>query len=215
MRRLVQFVQAKWEEILIMGIWIPLIVAALSTTNPTMIVLSVGGGVASLFGLYALFDKLNRRRRLPTFGGEASTTPRQAILFTMGLQADTMDYTIWGQQPEYVGFLCTEQTLSVVDGVISRHAFREGHWRREIVEPRDISDVRAKTNALLDWLLRQELAPERIVVDPTGGLTPMSLGAFSVAQERQIDSQYVRSQYQDNRPVPGTQELVFLSRFSR
>jgi hypothetical protein len=124
-----------------------------------------------------------------------------------------MDYAIRGQMPEYVGFLCTEQSLPVIDGLISQHRLREGQWRREIVDARDIADVRAKTNLLIEWFLRQALASESIVVDLTGGLTPMSLGAFSVAQERQLDSQYVRSQYRGNKPLPGTQELVFLSRF--
>jgi hypothetical protein len=64
-------------------------------------------------------------------------------------------------------------------------------------------------------MIRHGLKPEEIALDPTGGMTPMSLGAFSVAQERQIDSQYVRSNYDDqNRPIRGSQELIFLSRYS-
>lgn len=170
-------------------------------------------GAASLLGLYALLDKL-RRRRQPAFGGEASGVSRRAILFTVGLQTDTIDYALNGQHPDYVGFLCTDQSLSVVDKLLAEHVLPQERWRREIADARDIADVRAKTALLIDWLLRQGLIPESIVVDLTGGLTPMSLGAFSLAQERQIDSQYVRSRYQGNRPVPGTQELVFVSHFS-
>lgn len=213
MRRLVQFLRSKWEEILITGIWLPLVIGAFSTMEPTMIGLSVVGGVISLFGLYSLVDKLSRRRRQPTFGGEASGIPRRASLFTVGLQTDTIDYAIAGQKPEYLGFLCTEDSLPLIEKLLSQYSFRPEQWRREIVDPHDVADVRAKTNLIIDWLLRQGLTPESIVVDPTGGLTPMSLGAFSVAQERQIDAQYVRSRYQINRPVPGTQELIFLSHF--
>jgi hypothetical protein len=215
MRHLAQFLQSKWEEILVTGIWVPLVLAAASTADPVMIALSLVGGAASLFGLYSLVDKLSQRRQLPKFGGEASKIPRRGNLFSVGLQTDTIDYAIKGQKPEYLAFLCTEESLPVLDKLIAQHALREGQWRREIVDARDITDIRAKTNLLIDWLLRQGLTSGDIVVDPTGGLTPMSLGVFSVAQERQIDSQYMRSRYQSNRPIPGTQELVLLSHYPR
>ncbi len=110
MRRLVQFLQTKWEEILVTGVWVPLVLAAILTADALIIALSLGGGVASLYGLYFLVDKLGRRRWLPTFGGEASGIPRRAILFTVGLQTDTIDYAIRGQKPEYLAFLCTGET---------------------------------------------------------------------------------------------------------
>lgn len=213
MRRLVQFLRSKWEEILVTGIWLPLVLAAVLTTEPITITLSLVGGV-SLFGIYSLIDKLGRRRE-PSFGGEASGTLRRAILFTVGLQAETMDNPIRGQKPEHLVFLCIEQSLSVIERLISHHRFAPEHWRREIVAAEDIADVRVKTNVLIDWFLRQGLSSESIVANPTGDLTPMSLGAFSVAQERQIDSQYVRSQYQGSQPISGTRELVFLSQFPR
>jgi hypothetical protein len=51
MRRLVQFLQSKWEEILVTGIWVPLVLAAVLPTEP-IIALSLVGSAASLFGIY-------------------------------------------------------------------------------------------------------------------------------------------------------------------
>jgi hypothetical protein len=50
-----------------------------------------------------------------------------------------------------------EESLPVLDKLIAQDALREGQWRREIVDARDVTDVRAKTNLLVDWLLRQRL----------------------------------------------------------
>ncbi|VVB69161.1 Uncharacterised protein [uncultured archaeon] len=47
-------------------------------------------------------------------------------------------------------------------------------------------------------------------------MTTMSVGVFSVTEDRQVDSQYIRSQYDEqNRPIKNSQEAVFVSRYSR
>jgi hypothetical protein len=214
MDQLFHFLRSQWQEIAIPGIWIPIVITAITTGDATFIILSLIGGALLMVALYSLLDKLKKRWQ-PTFGGEASGIPRKGLIFTVGLQAETIDYALAGQNPQWAGFLCTEQTLGVVDRLMASQQFPPDHWRREIVDPRDIIDVRAKTHALLDWMIRQGLKLEEIALDPTGGMTPMSLGAFSVAQERQIDCQYVRSRYDEqNRPIRGSQELIFLSRYS-
>lgn len=214
MWRLSRFIRAKWEEMLILGLWLPFFIWAVSTGAVVLCILILLGGATSLIGLYFLIDKLKRRAR-PTFGGEATRIPRRAIVCTVGMQLDTLTYAIEGLQPSYIGFLCTEASWSVVDDIVTQCRLAEGHWRREIVDPQNLDDIRTKGAILLAWLRQQGVSTEEIVVDPTGGLTPMSLGLFSIAQEETIDSQYVRSLYQKNRPIPGTQEVVLLSRFSR
>lgn len=214
MHRLSHFLGSRWEEIVWMGVWIPIVTTAMVTGNIIFITLSLIGGAGSLIALYSLIDKM-RKRRQPTFGGEASGNSRKGLIFTVGLQVETIDYALQGQNPQWAGFLCTEQTLGVVDKLMAAQHFTPERWRREIVDPRDIADVRAKTHSLIDWLVKQGVKTNEIALDPTGGMTPMSLGAFSVAQEWHLDSQYVRSRYDDqNRPVRGTQELIFLSRYS-
>jgi hypothetical protein len=187
--QLFHFLRSQWQEIVIPGIWIPIVITAITTGDATFIIFSLIGGALLMVALYSLLDKLKKRRQ-PTFGGEASGIPRKGLIFTVGHQAETIDYALQGQKPQWAGFLCTEQTLGVVDRLMASQQPPPDRWRREIVDPRDIVDVRAKTHSLIDWLVKQGLKPEEIALDPTGGMTPMSLGAFSVAQERQIDSQY-------------------------
>jgi hypothetical protein len=214
MDQLFHFLRSQWQEIVIPGIWIPIVIWAITTGNVPFIVFSLIGGALLIVALYSLIDKV-RKRQQPAFDGEASGISRKGLIFTVGMQGDTIAYVLQGQQPQWADFLCTEQTLGVVDKLMASQQFPPERWRREIVDPRDIADVRAKTHSLIDWLVKQGLKTEEIALDPTGGMTPMSLGAYSVAQERQIDSQYVRSRYDEqNRPVRGTQELIFLSRYS-
>lgn len=211
--QLFAFLQSRWEEIVIMGIWLPVVIMAL-TTGIAPFIASLIGGALVIVALHSLLDKL-RQRRQPMFGGEASGITRKGLIFTVGHQAETIEYAFGGQQPQWVGFLCTEQTIDVADRLVRSLRLSPDRWRREIVDPRDIADVRTKTHSLIDWLVKQGLRTEQIALDPTGGMTPMSLGAYSVAQERQVDSQYVRSRYDDNnQPIRGTQELIFLGRHS-
>lgn len=214
MHRLFHFMRSRWEEILCTGVWLPIVTGALFTGNLVFLTLSLLGGGASLIALYSLVEKIKKRRQ-PSFGGEASGIARKGLIFTVGHQTETIEYALGGQQPQWVGFLCTEQTIDVTDRLVRSLQLSADRWRREIVDPRDIADVRTKTQSLIDWLAKQGLKTEQIALDPTGGMTPMSLGAYSVAQERQIDSQYVRSRYdENNQPIRGTQELIFLSRNS-
>ncbi|MGH9890493.1 MAG: hypothetical protein ACREA0_00610 [bacterium] len=214
MHRLPHFLQSQWEQIVWTVVWIPLVLTALVAGDITFFILSFIGGGISLIALYSLIDKI-RKRRQPSFGGEASGIHRIGLIFTVGLQGDTITYVLRGQNPQWVGFLCTEQTLNVVETLVRDRGLKPDHWRREIVDPRDIDDIRTKTDLIFYWMLQKGLKTEKVALDPTGGMTPMSLGAYSVAQERQIDSQYVRSEYDEqNRPIPGSQELVFLSRYT-
>ncbi len=212
--QLLHFLRSQWQEIVIPGIWIPIVIWAITTGNVPFIVFSLIGGALLIVALYSLVDKI-RKHHQPTFGGEASSIMRKGLIFTVGIQAETIEYALAGQHPQWLGFLCTEQTLGVADRLVASQQLLADRWHREIIDPGDIADVRVKTHSLIDWLVKQGLKTEEIAVDPTGGMTPMSLGAFSVAQERQIDSQYVRSRYNEqNRPIRGTQELIFLSRYS-
>src|SRR5579872_676012 len=160
-----------------------------------------------------------RSRRLPEFGkGEAFTTPRRAILFTVGGQKETILYVLRAQNPEYIGFVCTEQTRRVVMEIEQDPAFQAAYskekWRLEYCDPVDVQDVRDKTLLLFQWLQRAGLSASEMALDPTGGTVIMSLGAFTVSEELGIDSQYVRTKLdrETNKPVEGTKEAVYISR---
>jgi hypothetical protein len=155
-------------------------------------------------------------RRRPRRGENvAFQVPRRAVVFTVGGQSSTIEYALETQKPELMGFLCSQRTEHVADGIIARYGLDKGCYKKELVDPQNIIEIRAKTEFILEWLSQKGLAPGDVVIDITGGMTPMSVGAFSVAEERRIDSQYVKSDYDaNNRPIPGTQEAILVSRYS-
>ena len=163
--------------------------------------------------IFSLIEKLGKPKKL-VFGGSASGIPRQGIIFTVGRQVDTISYSINGINPKYVGFVCTTETINFIKTAVCISGFTEETSKYEIVNPIDINDIRIKTNLIIDWMLNKELANKDIALDPTGGLTTMSLGAYSATYERNIDSQYVRSRYdENNKPIANSQELMLLNRY--
>ena len=145
----------------------------------------------------------------------AFQVPRKALLFTVGNQPDTIRMAIKPQKPEYVGFICSAKSEPVANQLIELFGYDEKHCMIKRVDPQEVKEIRTETGLILDWLISKGLKPSDIVADITGGMTTMSVGVFSVTEERLVDSQYLRSQYDEkNRILPGTQEAVFVSRYS-
>ena len=91
----------------------------------------------------------------------------------------------------------------------------EDHCIKKVVNTNDIKDIRTETGLILDWMASKGLKSSDIAADITGGTTTMSVGAFSMTEERNVDSQYIFCrQYENNRCVDGTQEAVFVSRYN-
>ena len=65
-------------------------------------------------------------------------------------------------------------------------------------------------------MLEKDLRIADIAADITGGTTTMSVGVFSVTEDRLVDSQYIRSQFDEqNKRINGTQEAVFVSYYNK
>jgi hypothetical protein len=63
-------------------------------------------------------------------------------------------------------------------------------------------------------MVSKGLTSSDIAADITGGTTTMSVGVFSMTEERNVDSQYIFCRhYENNKCVDGTQEAVFVSRY--
>lgn len=217
MATLLWHLKSKWQELLISSIWLPVVVTVAFTGNWVATGVTLVLGAVSIGLICGCLEWVGRRRQGPARGGNADL-PRKAIVFTVGRQSETILFSIRRQKPSFLGFLCTKDTVSVANDLLPQlDGIPEENVRIETCEPSAIDDIRLKTGHILDWLLEagKGLAEEYLVLDPTGGLTTMSLGAFTVAEERGIDSQYVRSDFDEfNRPKPGTQRLVFISRHS-
>jgi len=173
------------------------------------------GGILVMVLIYMLAERIARRPRRRHVGENvAFKLPRRGIIFTVGRQVETITFALDRQQPELVGLICTDATEDFADAVIERMGNTD-RTRKRLVDPQNIREIRNTTDALIDWLLERGLSPREIVVDVTGGMTTMSVGVFSAADERRIDSQYIKSDFDErNRPIPGTQEGVFVVRYS-
>jgi hypothetical protein len=215
MTQMIPFIRNRWDELLITGIYLNSIVASIFTWNVRIVLAVTIGGLillAIIFGLRALWNK----RNLPLHGENiAFQVPRKALVFTVGNRPGTIPMAIKPQRPEYVGFICSDQSELVANQLIEDFGYDKKHSLVKRVNPQDVKEIRIEANFILDWLTTNGLKPSDIAADITGGMTPMSLGVFSVTEERQVDSQYITSQYDEkNRPVPGTQEAVFVSRYT-
>lgn len=147
-------------------------------------------------------------------GSQAFSVPRKAIIFTVGNQSDTVELCLRSQNPEFVGFVCTYGSQSYADSITAVLALAPENVEKRIVDPWDIKEVRDAAGHLLTWAKAKSVSPSEIVFDVTGGLTPMSVGAFAVAEENRIDSEYVRSDYDDaGKRLPNTEEAIFISMY--
>ncbi|MGH9425830.1 MAG: hypothetical protein ACRD2L_05920 [Terriglobia bacterium] len=156
------------------------------------------------------------RRTAPRIGeSQAFSAKRRAIVFTAGKQSDTIEVCIAHQKPEYVGFICTSGSEQFADSAITSLGLDPDKCFKKIVNPWNVSEVRAKTSEILHALMDLGVQPADMAFDVTGGLTTMSVGVFIVAEEHRIDSQYVRSDYDERgKRLPNTEGAVFISRYT-
>ena len=228
MNQFVRFVTARWTELLIAGVYLQSLITALFTGNPTLIALVGLGGLALLLLLFSLVGVVQRRRLQPRHGLEnlAYRVPRLGIIFTVGNQPFTLRLALRNQKPRFVGFICTSQSEEVADalttelvgGLFPDLNLTEEQVRKTIVDPWSVRESQAETKRLLAWMLEQtrdgkSLSRSDLVVDVTGGTTPMSVAAFSIAEEWQVDSQYIRSRYVDNKLQSDTQDAILLRQY--
>jgi len=213
MDELKRFFKARWVELLIAGVWLQSVVSAAFTGSLVLLALTTLGGLALLIVVFWLVGTL-RRHRSPAYGdSEAFVTPRQAVVFTVGRQPHTILFALQSQKPTWLGLICSRETEATADDIRAKSGLEDGRVQKEIVDPWSVIEVREKLAFVFDWLARQGVKREEIVLDITGGTAIMSAGAFSLAVERQVDCQYVRSDYDaENRPIPNTQRAVFVAR---
>lgn len=221
MQKLKHYFKTQWESIFCTAVWIPTIFMAIASGSVVFGISSFVFGAMAFLGIYSLIEKYEKlqqeksEKAQQTFGGPASGIPRRGVIFTVGRQVETIAYSVNGLKPEYVGFICTAETVNVIKNSECASGYNEDNAKYEIVNPADIEDIRIKAKLIIDWMIGKGLASKDIALDPTGGLTSMSLGAYAATYERQIDSQYVRSSYdENNKPIPGTQQLTLLAHYT-
>lgn len=203
------------DDLLVVGIALTLALTGISSLLTPLGNIAVSAVV--VLAWVALGMRRARRRR--GHWREADfRDPRRGILLTVGLRGmgtDTItDLVVDRLRPEFVGLLLTEEVENL--GQVEDFKRRKGvvvHPER--VDPGDFEGCRRAAARAIEWLLDQDLARDDLVVDLTGGLKNVSLAAFLAAEDHQVETQYIRSDYDEatNKPVPGSQHQVLLTTY--
>jgi hypothetical protein len=148
---------------------------------------------------------------------EAFSIPRTGIIFTLGQQPSTLRHALTSQKPTWVGLICTTETQTVADALLSEFGYDDAHVRKWPISHKDVQAIRSGVVALSNWLTEDvRLLKHEVVIDVTGGTKPMSIGAFLASEALRVDTQYVVSQYNTatNTPIPGTQDEILLTHYA-
>jgi hypothetical protein len=140
-----------------------------------------------VLSLKAVARLIVARSGASTGGSEASKVQRKALIFTVGKQSETIELCIQHQQPQFVGFICTGDSETYVDALVSSLGLEPHTYRKRTIDPWNIAEIRENTLQLLSWVRGNSVQTEDIAFDVTGGLTTMSVGVFMVAEENLID----------------------------
>lgn len=135
------------------------------------------------------------------------------LIFTIS-KAELPIIALQRLRPGHMGLIASEQSRSQAEA-IRREAGTMGIFCHGIVRvdnPDDPAETRECTRALLNRMWASGAA--RCAVDVTDGKTPMSLGAFMVAEETGVSTLYLASRYDDKpqRPDPLSSRIHCISR---
>lgn len=130
-----------------------------------------------------------------------------ALILTGTGQTDTAALLLAALQPQRVAFLLTPETHDFPNHVAQKlDRDPDPNWLRKTARYTDINQVYRALRAIIeDW---SDLPREQILVDLTGGTKMMSVGLAKAAYALDLDTIYIESDYQQNKPVPGTQRLI-------
>ncbi|HEX8137545.1 MAG TPA: hypothetical protein VF544_08145 [Pyrinomonadaceae bacterium] len=222
MRSLILMLKEKGVELLLGGLIgfvfgiIPVIVG--NSSNALLIIALV---FAVLLLVYFWVRDYRRTQDNLTLGDMlAFKKVRRGVIFTLGLHSAERGSTIYlvhkALQPEYIGFLGTPQTESVVKAIVRELNLKDGTYKTEAWELTEIEEGKTKTSLVIDWMRKQGLRESEMVLDITGGTATMSVAAFIAAQERRIDCQYIQSRYDEikNVHVEESQKPVLITNYS-
>lgn len=222
MSSLGRYFQERWLEIAVIGVGLPLFVLAVGELvhRPGLLFLLT----AAFFVLVVLVSWLTERRNRPTIGGAKEwehVRGRDGVILTLGLKShedgSTVLKVLREARPRVAAFVGTKATAAAKIGetVARKAGLNEGAWCERTVNPTDVDDVRANVHHLIGWVEGKGVARSRLLVDLTGGMAVASVGAYIAAADTKVDTIYVVSDYQDNKPVEGSQRVLPISSYSQ
>ncbi len=203
------------NDLLIVGIALTLALTGVSSLLSPVGNIAVSAVVVLVWLLLGL--RRSRRRRGGGREGEFQER-RRGVLFTVGLKGvergSLLDLVVDRLEPEVVGLLVTSETAEL-SGI---EEFKRRSRVAVTIERVDLDDwegCRRATRRALDELLDRGLGPDELVVDITGGPKTLSLAAFLAAEDHQVETQYVKSDFDPvtKDRVPGTERQVLLTTY--
>lgn len=215
------FFKSKWLEIAIVAIAFQLITNAVSIfldNKPLSLLLTAIGLILLIVLVTSSYDAIKEKKRsIDT--GNALDIKRKGIIFTIGLKShepnSTVIKVIKKLNPQYCGFIGTDKTFEANIGriIAETNNLKENYYREKAVDPTNINEINEDTIHLIRWMLDQGLSKNDIVVDITGGTAIMSIASYIAADENKIDTQYIYSEFRDNKPIEGSQKALIVSRY--
>lgn len=207
MKALRKFFNEKWLELIISGICLPFLGAAIAVwlgSRPAILAVLAVLIVLLLAGFLAFKEWRERRKPRQLVAEGALNIPRRGVIFTMGFGSagpQCVASTVFNQlKPEFVGFLSTPQIdkKDLVENLVEDFNLSENRFRKESWDLEDLLDGKNKTSQIIDWMMNKGLSGRDIVLDLTAGPSNMSIATFMAAEEKRIDCQYIFSGYDSN-----------------
>lgn len=178
----------------------------------------IAGAITSVFAIiassiaytnrYSILDFLSNRRNRPEFyntGHPFGENVDAVIIPVSDRGTEQPEWIINHLKPKYVAFLCSREScgnaIKIMSTVkectfINNENDLVNKTGEILTNPRNPQDVKNLTKCFIAGLLRRGVARDRIFVDTTGGLVPMSIGSFQGAEEEGVSTIYINGTVQ-------------------
>ncbi|MDN3515856.1 MAG: hypothetical protein NG747_15885 [Candidatus Brocadia sp.] len=215
------FFKEKWLEIVVIAIFIQLITNAIFAyfgNKPLLIICSATVLLLLTFFVINVYENIKAKKKV-IGGGVDFSIKRRGIIFTIGLRSHDINSTVMKVikklSPQYCGFIGTEKTLEANVGktIAQTVDLKKDFYREKSVDPTNIKEIKEDTIHLIQWMVDKGLSKKDIVIDITGGTAIMSVAAYIAADENRIDTQYIYSDFRDNKPMEGSQKALMISKY--
>ena len=178
-------------------------------------VLSLVGIVITAFVLFpsSTLKKIQNKLLHETFPNDGSQLAQlknyDALMFTVS-NAGMPLWMMRTYQPKAIGLIGTNISADNIRK-ITDYADEQGikHFARILENPDAVARTKEESQEIINKL--KEAGYTSIAFDITGGKIPMSIGAFSAAEDNRLDSLYITAEYDEKGPIASTVNPLLLS----
>jgi len=152
----------------------------------------------------AILDAFRNLRARPEFYNTghpfAKKNVHAVIIPVSSRGTEQPEWIINHLKPKYVAFLCSREScgnaLKLIDEIkectfINQRKDLSEKIGEILNDPRDPQDAKYLTKCFIAEFLRRGITRDKIFVDTTGGMVPMSIGSFQGAEEDGVSTIYI------------------------